>query len=141
MSSSLLSYRRTLSNAQVETITGKTHIPNLAVRVMLSLRSTIAEYSHPTRVEEDRWGFPILHHASLLRGQNGLVKRHIVAVAAVDSYVCGTDMRGDEVDIAEAALDDLDAQGADGLDVRGVPHKRDDLEVREGLDEVSAHCA
>jgi len=108
---------------------------------MLSLFPTVREHSDPTRVEKDGRGLPVFHHASLLPGQNCLIDRCVVAVCRIDSYLCGTGLRSNEIGIAEAALDDLDAQVAHRLDVQGVPHQRSDLEIGVGFDEVSKHRA
>jgi hypothetical protein len=44
----------------------ETHVPDLAVRIVLTLLPAVREYSYPTRMEEDGWGFTIIHHASPL---------------------------------------------------------------------------
>ena len=117
----------------------KAHIPYFVVSIMLSLFPTIHEHGHSTRVEKDRWGFTVFHHASLLPGQNCLIERRVVAICRIDSYICGTGLRRDKIGIAEAAFDDLDAQVAHRLDVQGVPHQRSDFEIGVGLDEVGKH--
>jgi len=50
-------------------------------------------------------------------------------------------VRSDESGVAEAALDDLDAQAAHCLDVRGVPYERGDLEIAVSLDKDSKDSA
>ena len=145
MSASTPSCKRTgtageLSNAQTERLEmEKAHIPNFTVSNMLSLFPTIQKDGHPTRVEKDGRGLPVFHHASPLPGHNCLIERCVVAVCRIDSYIRGTGLRRDEIGIAEAALDDLDAQVAHGLDVQWVPHQRRDLEIGVGLDEVGKH--
>ena len=106
---------------------------------MFSLFPTIREHSHSTRVEKNRRGLPVIHHASPLPIQNCLIDRRVVAICQIDSYICSTGLRRDKVGIAEAALDDLDAQVAHRLNVQGVPHQRGDLEIGVGLDEVGKH--
>lgn len=108
---------------------------------MLSLFPAIGEHRHPTRVEKDGRGLPVFHHASPLPGQNCLIDRCVVTVRRIDGYLRGTGLRSNEIGIAEAALDDLDAQVAHRLDVQGVPHERSDLEIGVGLEEVSKHRA
>ena len=117
----------------------KAHIPCFVVSIMLSLFPTIHKHGHSTRVEKDRRGLPVFHHASPLPGQNCFIERRVVAICRVDSYICGTGLRRDDIGIAEAALDDLDAQVAHRLDVQGVPHQRSDLEIGVGLDKVGKH--
>lgn len=119
----------------------ETHVPNLAVRIMLALLPAVHEYGYPTRMEKDGWGFTIVHHAGPLPSQNCLVEDDRVAVGRIDRYVCSAGMRRDEIGIAEATLNDLDAQVTDRLEVRGVPHERRELELRVGLDELSKHSA
>ena len=106
---------------------------------MLSLFPIIREHGHPTRVEKDGRGLPVFHHASPLPGQNCLIESCAVAVCGIDSYICGTGLGRNEIGIAEAAFDDLDAQVAYSLDVQGVPHERSDLEIGVGLDEDGKH--
>jgi len=50
-------------------------------------------------------------------------------------------MRRDEISIVKATLNDLDAQASDRLNMRRVPHKRCELELRVDLDELSKHSA
>jgi hypothetical protein len=46
---------------------GRAHIPDFVISaIVLSLRSTIQEYGHPTRVEKDGRKFPVIDHASPL---------------------------------------------------------------------------
>jgi len=108
---------------------------------MLTLLPAVHEYSHTTRMEKDCWGVPIIHHASPLPTKNRLVEQNRVAVSRIDRYVCGTGMRRDEIGIAKATLNDLYARVADRLNVRGIPHKRRELELRVRLDEHSKHSA
>jgi len=95
----------------------ETHDPSLAVRVMLTLLPAVHEYSYPTRMEKDGWGFTIIHHASPLPSQYCLVEDSIVAVARIDRYVCSAGMRRDDIGIAEGTLNDLDARITDRLNV------------------------
>ena len=67
------------------------------------------------------------------------MERNIIAVRRIERDFCSTGMRRDEIGIAKATLNDLDAQVADGLNVRGVPHERCDLELWVGLDKLSKH--
>ena len=143
MSASLASYKAQVNPRTSERTSRscnlETHIPNSAVGVMLSLLPTVHEYSHPTRVNKYGWGFSIIHHAGPLPSKNRFVECDIIAVGRIERDVCSTDMRRDEIGIAKATLNDLDAQVADGLNMRGVPHERCDLELRVGLDKLSKH--
>ena len=119
----------------------ETHVPNLAVRVMLTLLPAVHKYSYPTRMEKGGWGFTIIHDASPLPSQNCLVEDNRIAVARIDRYVCSAGLRRDEIGIAEATLNDLDAQATDRFNVGGIPHERRELELRVGLDKLSKHSA
>ena len=121
---------------------GRAYIPDFAVSaIMLSLRSTIREYGHPTHVEKNGWRFPVIDHASPLPSQDCRSERHVVAVGQIEGYVCGAGALRDEIGITETAFDDFDAQFAHWFDVSGVPDQCSDLEVGVGLDDVNKHRA
>lgn len=106
-----------------------THIPDLVTGIMPSVPRAVREYGHPARMEQDSRVFLVLDNASLLARQDSRGQPYIVAVGRVDSDICRAGMLGDEIGIAERALNDLYARATNCVQVGIAAHECGNVEA------------
>ena len=86
-----------------------THTPKPEIGIMPSAAVTAREHGHPARVQQSSRRFLIFVDAILLACKDSIGQRNVVAPGRVDSDIRRASMLGDELGIAELALNDLHA--------------------------------
>jgi hypothetical protein len=106
---------------------------------MLAVPSRVRKYCYPARVKQRRRGLMVLRNTRPLSGQDGFGERYIITVAYVEGDVRSPGIRSDNINIAEAPLEDFHSDGFKSVKVLRVAHKCGDIKIGEGPDEVSKH--
>ena len=109
----------------------------------IDLREFVSSsFPHPPLVwERTGGGFPSSTTRALCSARIASFNALLSLSAELTVMSAARARRRDEVNIAEAALDDLGAQIAHRRGVQGVPHQCSDLEIGVGLDEFSKRRA